>query len=85
MRVRRGKKGFTLLEILLVIAAIGILVAIVLIAINPNRQIEAARNAQRRADINSISKAIQQFIIDSGGGVSRDITEYTSRSNSRSM
>jgi hypothetical protein len=42
----------------LVIAAIGILAAIVLIAINPNRQIEAARTAQRRSDLNNISNII---------------------------
>jgi prepilin-type N-terminal cleavage/methylation domain-containing protein len=68
MRGEKQKKGFTLLEILLVIAAIGILAAIVLIAINPNKQIEAARTAQRRSDLNSISKAIQQFIIDPVNG-----------------
>jgi type IV pilus assembly protein PilA len=65
-RRKREQKGFTLLEILLVIAAIGLLAAIVLIAINPNRQINQARNAQRRSDINSIYKAIEQYLIDRG-------------------
>ena len=62
----KRNKGFTLLEILLVIAAIGILAAIVLIAINPNKQIEAAREAKRKSDQNAIAKAIQQYIIEKG-------------------
>ena len=61
---KRANKGFTLLEILLVIAAIGILAAIVLIAINPTRQIAQVRNAQRRSDINTIYKALEQYLID---------------------
>jgi prepilin-type N-terminal cleavage/methylation domain-containing protein len=63
---KRANKGFTLLEILLVIAAIGILAAIVLVAINPNRQIAQARNTVRQADINTIQKAVEQYLIEKG-------------------
>jgi prepilin-type N-terminal cleavage/methylation domain-containing protein len=63
---RKQNKGFTLLEILLVIAAIGILAAIVLVAINPNRQIAQARNTARQADINTIQKAVEQYLIEKG-------------------
>jgi prepilin-type N-terminal cleavage/methylation domain-containing protein len=63
---KRESKGFTLLEILLVIAAIGILASIVLVAINPNRQIAQVRDAQRRSDINTIYKALEQYLIDNG-------------------
>jgi prepilin-type N-terminal cleavage/methylation domain-containing protein len=67
-------KGFTLLEILLVIAAIGILAAIVLIAINPSKQIASARNATRQSDINTLNKAIEQASIENGGQYNSIIT-----------
>lgn len=60
------KKGFTLIEILLVIVSIAILAAIVLVAINPNKQLAQVRNTQRQVDINTINKALEQILIDTG-------------------
>ncbi len=60
------QKAFTLLEILLVIAAIGILAAIVIVAINPQRQLEQARTSDLQSSINTVHKALQQYLINQG-------------------
>lgn len=60
------RKGFTLLEILLVVAAIAILAGIVIVAINPVKQMGETRNAQRHSDVTTILNAVYQYMIDSG-------------------
>lgn len=66
-RASRASRGFTLIEILVVIGMLAILSTIVLIAVNPLRQFAQARNAQRQNDVTAILNGISERIADNGG------------------
>lgn len=76
-KLLRSQKGFTLIEILLVVAAIAILAGIVILAINPNKQLGDTRNAQRRADVNTILNAVYQYTIDNNGTLPNTISAFS--------
>lgn len=69
----QAKKGFTLIEVLLVIALIAILAGITIVAINPARQAGQAANTQRKSDVNTILNAIHQYMVDNSGQVPASI------------
>ena len=70
----KSAKGFTLLEVLLVVAVIAILAGIVIIAINPGKQLGDTRNSQRQADVTTILNAVYQYSLDNNGAVPTGVT-----------
>ena len=66
--IKKSKeRGFTLIEILIVIGIIAVLAAIVLIAVNPARQFAQANNTQRSSNVNAILNAVGQYVVDNKG------------------
>lgn len=75
---RRGEKGFTLIELLIVIGIIGILAAIILVAVDPAKRLKQARNARRFAETNAILNAILNYTVDYKGRLPSALTATSS-------
>lgn len=73
-RARQSQSGFTLLEVLLVVAIIAILAGIVIIAINPGKNLGDSRNSQRSADVNTIINGVYQYALDTNGTIPTSVT-----------
>jgi type IV pilus assembly protein PilA len=65
----KPRSGFTFLETLLVVAAMGILASIVVVAVNPAKQLGDTRNAARQVDVITLVSAMYQYSIDSEGKI----------------
>lgn len=84
--MKRRQGGFTLIELLVVIGILAVLLAIVLIAINPARQFSQANNAKRSSDVNAILNAVHQYGADNRGNLTTlAITTTPSTINSTSF
>lgn len=60
----KNKKGFTLVELLIVIAIVGLISAAAMYALNNSRL--KSRDAKRKGDISALDKAISMYINENG-------------------
>ncbi len=77
-------RGFTLIEILLVIALIALLAGIVILAVNPAKQLADGRNTRRIADVSTILNAAHEYAIDHNGNLPSTIQNNTDCSGTAS-
>jgi len=61
------KKGFTLVELIIVIAIISVLAGAIFVAVDPARRLNEARNARRASDVTTILDAVRKNQVDNNG------------------
>jgi len=62
-----NRRGMTIMEIVIVIAILGILVAVGVVAMNPAGQLASSRNSKRALDLQTIMNGIRANIADQMG------------------
>ncbi len=61
-----SKRGFTIIELVIVIAIIGVLLAVIFVALDPATRLQQARDAVRQNDVQEILSAVKLYQADNG-------------------
>ncbi len=62
----KKRNGFTLIELILVVAIMGVLSVGVMLTLNPFAQVQKASDARRKSDLSQIQKALETYYQDNG-------------------
>jgi prepilin-type N-terminal cleavage/methylation domain-containing protein len=76
-----NKKGFTLIELIIVIAVIALLAAAVFVAVDPAQRIGEARDSQRWSDVTAVADGIMKYIADNNGTFPTSTATFTAGTN----
>jgi len=68
-------RGFTLVELLLVIGIIATLAVVTFVALDPAKRFMDSRNARRVSDVETILNAVHQYVIDNKGDFPSGVDE----------
>jgi prepilin-type N-terminal cleavage/methylation domain-containing protein len=66
-KLKKDRKGFTIIEVMIVLAIAGLILLIVFLAV-PALQ-RSARNTSRKEDVAQVAAAVANFIADNGGAL----------------
>ncbi len=69
--------GFTLIELIVVVAIIGLLAASAFVAINPAKRVGNAADAKRWSDVTAIADAISHYAVDNNGALPSGVDDAT--------
>jgi prepilin-type N-terminal cleavage/methylation domain-containing protein len=75
--MKNTKKGFTLIELLIVIGILAILVAAVVVVLNPAQLLAQARDGQRMSDLDALRSAVSLYLATADSATLTTTSTYT--------
>jgi prepilin-type N-terminal cleavage/methylation domain-containing protein len=81
--LQKNKRGFTIIEVMIVLAIVGLIMLIVFLAV-PALQ-RSSRNTSRKSDASAISSALSNFISNNGGALPTAVGTISTDANSEAL